>query len=107
MAVQPFKGTSREFWDANGFAFDVRAQSGRWELREFVDQRPVQWMIASSVSLLAAEASVNPGPRGWVIVGHNSPAPAHQPFSNPIEAFQWWVGQEFKDELPELTVGTK
>lgn len=99
MAVQPFSGTQRQFWDENGWRHVVHAQAGRWELRELVDQIPPRWIIASKLSLLASEAHVDQTTSGFEVVGVHASVAKHAPFANPIEAFHWWVGE--KVALPD------
>lgn len=94
MVVQPFKGFDREYWDENGWAFAVHARAGRWELREFVQQQPVQGMIAATASLLAAEAALSYSEDGWVVGGNRQPVVDHTLFSTPVEAFHWWVTRQ-------------
>jgi hypothetical protein len=75
----------------NGWAHDVIASSGWWELRLYPQQVPAMWVITARTSLLRAEASVRQDSVGWRVKGMLDAEPAESVFTDPITAFHWWA----------------
>lgn len=91
----PFKGSRAEWFAAHGWRQIVRAQSGRWDLREYPEQLPVRWTITLSHELIKSEARIDPSSRGgWVFDRDSDFRGATVPrFPDPVAAFHWWVKQ--------------
>lgn len=92
----PFKGSRADWFEAHGWRQVVRAQAGRWDLREYPDRLPVRWTITLSRELMKAEARIYPSSRGGWVLDQDADfrgAPVER-FSDPGAAFAWWVARQ-------------
>lgn len=83
-----------EFMESIGFRYEVIATSRLWQLRQYVDQRPVKTRIGMRTDPIGNLIEIQPTHDGWVLKGVSLDAPKHAPFPHAIEAFTWWVEQQ-------------
>lgn len=101
----PNRPADDKFFAEAGWRHVVVASSGRYELRVFPDRQPGQAAICVRTARLKAEAVLRPSYAGWVMYGTEVELPAHEPFPDPVAAFQWWLNESSPARNPEASDG--
>jgi hypothetical protein len=83
-----------EFMESIGFRYVVLKTSKLWELREYVDQRPVVIRIGLRSDPVGNLLQIKPAEKGWVLGSVSMSAPARDPFEHALDAFDWWVASQ-------------